>query len=169
MDLVSVADDKKENEATVNLTTMPPTGFAGIANRRTYRKPVIAAVNGYALGGGMEILVACNIVVATEKSKFGFPEVKRGVVIAAGGLARLARSVSYQIASELVLTGRLFSPQEAKSYGLVNEVISNQSNVVDAAMVYARQITAKYDLFFKKKFHANTHLNFILVHLTLFH
>ncbi|KAG2205368.1 hypothetical protein INT47_007153 [Mucor saturninus] len=142
MDLVSVADDKKENDATVSLATMPPTGFAGMANRRTSRKPVIAAVNGYALGGGMEILVACNIVVATEKSKFGFPEVKRGVVIAAGGLARLARSVSYQIASELVLTGRIFTTQEAKVYGLVNEVIPNDANVVDAAMVYAKQITA---------------------------
>lgn len=141
MDLVSVADKKQED--SVIMGNMPPTGFAGIANRRSYRKPVIAAVNGYALGGGMEILVACNIVIATEKSKFGFPEVKRGVVIAAGGLSRLARSVSYQIASELVLTGRIFNAQEAKSYGLVNELIQDDANVVDAAMVYAKQITAK--------------------------
>lgn len=144
MDLVNVVDSKVgDDKQSFKVGDLPPSGFAGMANRRSSRKPVIAAVNGYALGGGMEILVACNIVVATEKSKFGFPEVKRGVVVAAGGLSRLARSVSYQIASELVLTGRIFNAEEAKSYGLINEIIPNDASAVDAAISWAKIITAK--------------------------
>ncbi|KAI7899062.1 ClpP/crotonase-like domain-containing protein [Cokeromyces recurvatus] len=138
MDLVSAHNDNTNLGGSV----LPPTGFGGLSNRRTSRKPVIAAVNGYALGGGMEMVCSCNIVIATKRSQFGLPEVKQGVVIAAGGLARLARSVSYQLASELVLTGRFIMAEEAKSYGLVNEVISDDRNVVDAALVWAKQITA---------------------------
>ncbi|KAF7723089.1 hypothetical protein EC973_002373 [Apophysomyces ossiformis] len=144
MDLISA--QRSSNSAGGNLLTsvnLPPTGFAGISNRSIQaRKPIIAAVNGYALGGGTEIILACDIVVATKRSTFGLPEVKRGVVIAAGGLARLARSVSYQLASELALTGRFFSADEAKAYGLVNEVIPSEDNVVEAALVWARKIIA---------------------------
>ncbi|KAI9475484.1 MAG: ClpP/crotonase-like domain-containing protein [Benjaminiella poitrasii] len=138
MDLVSAHN----SNSSLGGSTLPPTGFGGLSNRRTSRKPVIAAVNGYALGGGMEIVCACNIVVATEKSQFGLPEVKRGVVIAAGGLARLARSVSYQVASELVLTGRFMDAQEAKFHGLVNEVVSNETDIVQSALIWAKQITS---------------------------
>ncbi|RCI04885.1 hypothetical protein CU098_013333, partial [Rhizopus stolonifer] len=104
MDLVSAHEARENDKSSVGGSAMPPTGFGGLSNRRMSRKPVIAAVNGFALGGGMEMVCACNMVIATEKSQFGLPEVKQGVVIAAGGLARLARSVSYQVASELVLT-----------------------------------------------------------------
>lgn len=143
---------------------MPPTGFGGLSNRGKARKPVIAAVNGFALGayvidpldvllqilifsdvvgGGTEMVLACNIVVATKRSKFGLPEVKRGVTIAAGGLARLARAVSYQVASEIALTGRFLTAEEFKSYGLVNEVIDDSADVVKAALEWAKKITAK--------------------------
>jgi enoyl-CoA hydratase/carnithine racemase len=147
MDLVSAHEARDQGTRDIGGSILPPSGFGGISNCRTSRKPVIAAVNGFALGGGMEMVVSCNIVVATEKSQFGLPEVKQGVVIAAGGLARLARSVSYQIASELVLTGRFMKADEAKAYGLLNEIIANDANVVDAAIVWAKQITSKYVYF----------------------
>ncbi|CAO3643461.1 unnamed protein product [Mucor hiemalis] len=142
MDLVSAHNARENDKTSIGGNVLPPTGFGGLSNRRITRKPVIAAVNGFALGGGMEMVVSCNIVVATEKSQFGLPEVKQGVVIAAGGLARLARSVSYQIASELVLTGRFMKADEAKTHGLVNEIIPNDANIVDAALRWAKQITA---------------------------
>ncbi|KAL7313776.1 hypothetical protein PS15m_007471 [Mucor circinelloides] len=142
MDLVNAHHARADDKQSLGGTTLPPSGFGGLSNRRSSRKPVIAAVDGFALGGGMEMVVSCNIVVATEKSKFGLPEVKQGVVIAAGGLARLARSVSYQVASELVLTGRFMKADEAKQHGLVNEIIPDGANVVDAAITWAKQITA---------------------------
>lgn len=89
------------------------------------------------------MVLACNIVVATRKSKFGLPEVKRGVTIAAGGLARLARAVSYQVASEIALTGRFLTAEEFKNYGFVNEVIDDDADVVKAALEWAKKITAK--------------------------
>lgn len=145
MDLVNAhhAREGEDGKNQMGGGTLPPTGFGGLSNRRMARKPVIAAVNGYALGGGMEMVLSCNIVVATEKSQFGLPEVKRGVVIAAGGLARLARYVSYQVASDMVLTGRFLTASEAKEHGLVNEIIPNDANVVDAALSWAKRITAK--------------------------
>lgn len=143
MDLVSAHHARESDKNALGGGALPPTGFGGLSNRRTSKKPVIAAVNGFALGGGMEMVASCNIVVATEKSQFGLPEVKQGVVIAAGGLARVARSVSYQVASELVLTGRFIKADEAKSHGLVNEIIPNDKNVVDAALIWANRITAK--------------------------
>ncbi|KAI8050690.1 ClpP/crotonase-like domain-containing protein [Thamnidium elegans] len=141
MDLVSAHETREEGVIDIS-KSLPLNGFGGLSNRRASRKPIIAAVNGFALGGGMEMVLSCNIVVATEKSQFGLPEVKQGVVIAAGGLARLARYVSYQVASDLVLTGRFMKADEAKSYGLINEIISNDANVVDAAIVWAKKITA---------------------------
>ncbi|KAI8978454.1 ClpP/crotonase-like domain-containing protein [Pilobolus umbonatus] len=141
MDLVSAHETSSFNQQSQS-STFPDTGFGGLSNRRTSKKPVIAAVNGYALGGGLEMVVSCDIVVATQKSLFGYPEVKQGVVIAAGGLARLARSVSYQIASELVLTGRSMRAEEAKQHGLVNEIIPDDQDIVEAALEWARKITA---------------------------
>ncbi|KAG0170337.1 hypothetical protein DFQ28_010678 [Apophysomyces sp. BC1034] len=145
MDLVSAlhARDSAASGGVMTGVNLPPTGFAGISNRGVgVRKPIIAAVNGYALGGGTEITLGCDLVVATKRSTFGLPEVKQGVVVAAGGLARLARAVSYQVASELLLTGRFFSADEAKAYGLVNEVIPADDDVVEAALVWARKIIA---------------------------
>ncbi|CDS13834.1 hypothetical protein LRAMOSA06008 [Lichtheimia ramosa] len=147
MDLVSMNSERSSSDAGEEggmspESLLPENGFGGLANRRLARKPIIAAVNGYALGGGTELTLACNIVVATKNSIFGLPEVKQGVVVAGGALARLARAVSYQVASEITLTGRQYSADEFKNYGLVNQVVDNDVNVVDAAMIWARKIVA---------------------------
>lgn len=96
-------------------------GFAGIT-KRPPRKPVIAAVEGYALAGGCEIVLACDLVVAAENARFGIPEVKRGLVAGAGGLLRLPRRIPYAVAMELALTGDFLDAPDAYRYGLVNRV-----------------------------------------------
>ncbi|MER6985025.1 enoyl-CoA hydratase-related protein, partial [Streptomyces carpinensis] len=87
-------------------------GFAGIVQQPP-RKPLIAAVEGYALAGGFEIVLACDLVVAARTANFGLPEVKRGLTAAAGGLFRLPRRIPYHLAMELVLTGRMWPATEA--------------------------------------------------------
>jgi enoyl-CoA hydratase len=96
-------------------------GFAGLTNA-AIRKPLIAAVEGHALAGGFEMALACDLIVASESSKFGLPEVKRGLVANAGGLVRLPRQLPYRVALELVLTGSTVSAQELLSHGLINRV-----------------------------------------------
>ncbi|KAG2186879.1 hypothetical protein INT44_003106 [Umbelopsis vinacea] len=130
------------NKNSMSGGEMPASGFGGLSKRNQARKPVIAAVNGFALGGGTEIVLACDIVVATEKSIFGLPEVKRGVIAAMGGIARVVRIIGYQRACEMALTGRHLSAHEAKNFGFVNEVISNDQDVVAAGLKWAKQITA---------------------------
>ena len=88
-----------------DLPVVPGRGFGGIAERPP-AKPVIAAVEGYALAGGFELVLACDLVVASEEAKFGLPEVTRGLVAGAGGLLRLPRRVPYHLAMEITLTGR---------------------------------------------------------------
>ncbi|KAI8063319.1 ClpP/crotonase-like domain-containing protein [Gongronella butleri] len=117
------------------------SGFGGVSNRNQGRKPLIAAVDGYAVGGGSEIIAASDIVVATEKSKFGFPEAKQGMIVSSGGLARIVRSLPYQVAAELLLTGRMITAKEAHGYGFVNKVLPNNANVVDTALEFAKAIT----------------------------
>lgn len=101
---------------------MPPSGFGGLA-RRKGRKPVICAVNGLCFGGGAEIIINSDIVIAASRALIGLPEVKRGVVAMAGALPRLVRTVGKQRAMEMVLTGRSLSAVEAERWGLVNEVV----------------------------------------------
>jgi len=101
---------------------VPKNGFAGLTGRRAMTKPVIAAVNGYALGGGFEIALACHLVVADSTAKFGLTEVKVGLVAAAGGLVRLPRAIPPKLATELILTGRRLDAAEALDLGLVNRV-----------------------------------------------
>lgn len=101
---------------------MPSSGFGGLS-RRGGKKPVIAAVNGIAFGGGMEIVINTDIVIASEAATFALPEVKRGVVALAGALPRLVRTVGKQRAMEMALTGRTLSAQEAASWGLINKVV----------------------------------------------
>ena len=102
---------------------MPSTGFGGIAERFDLSKPVIAAVNGDAIGGGLEIVLACDIAVAVEGARFGLPEPKVGLV-ASGGLHRLARGIPDKWAMEIALTGRLFGADEALRLGLINRVVA---------------------------------------------
>jgi enoyl-CoA hydratase/carnithine racemase len=101
---------------------MPNSGFGGLA-RRKGKKPVIAAVNGLCFGGGSEMIINCDLVIASSRSVFGLPEVKRGVVALAGALPRLVRTVGKQRAMEMALTGRNVLPNEAERWGLVNEVV----------------------------------------------
>jgi enoyl-CoA hydratase/carnithine racemase len=101
---------------------MPNSGFGGLA-RRKGKKPVICAVNGLCLGGGTEMIINSDIVIASSRAVFGLPEVKRGVVALAGALPRLVRTVGKQRAMEMVLTGRMVGAAEAEKWGLVNSVV----------------------------------------------
>jgi len=101
----------------------PPSGFAGLTHRFDLDKPVIAAVNGLALGGGLEIALACDLIVAAEHARFGFPEPRVGLAAMGGGVHRLVRQLPDKLAMGLLLTGRQISAHEAMAYGLVNEVV----------------------------------------------
>ncbi len=101
---------------------VPKNGFAGLTSRRDLPKPVIAAVNGYAMGGGLEIALACHLVVADATARFALSEVKVGLIAGAGGLVRLPRTVPPKVATEMILTGRRITAAEALGYGLVNRV-----------------------------------------------
>jgi len=105
------------------------------------RKPMIAAVEGYALGGGCEIVLACDLVVAAENAKFGIPEVKHGLVAAAGGLLRLPRRIPYAVAMELALTGDFLDARPAHAYGLVNRLTA-PGGALEGALELARAIAA---------------------------
>lgn len=104
------------------------------------RKPVIAAVEGYALAGGTEIVLATDLVVASKTAKFGIPEVKRGLVAAGGGLLRLPHRIPYQKALELALTGDSFTAEEAASWGFVN-VLTEPGEALTGALALAERIT----------------------------
>jgi enoyl-CoA hydratase len=97
-------------------------GFGGIVERPP-AKPVIAAVEGYALAGGFELVLACDLVVASEEAKFGLPEVRRGLVAGAGGLLRLPNRIPYHLAMEIALTGEHFSAARLAAAGLVNKLV----------------------------------------------
>lgn len=97
-------------------------GFGGIVERPP-AKPVIAAVEGYALAGGFELVLACDLVVASEEAKFGLPEVRRGLVAGAGGLLRLPNRIPYHLAMEIALTGEHFSAARLADAGLVNKLV----------------------------------------------
>ncbi|WP_433260990.1 crotonase/enoyl-CoA hydratase family protein [Actinosynnema sp. CS-041913] len=101
--------------------TLPGRGLAGMA-RRPPRKPVVAAVEGYALAGGFELVLACDLVVAADTATFGLPEVRRGLVAASGGLLRLPRRLPYHLAMELALTGAPMTAETAHHHGLVNRL-----------------------------------------------
>jgi enoyl-CoA hydratase/carnithine racemase len=113
-------------------------GFAGIA-RRSVPVPVIAAVNGPALAGGFEIVLACDLVVAAEHAIFGIPEVKRGLIAAGGGLVRLPRRLPMATAMELALTGDPITAARAYELGLVNRVVPAE-RVLDEALALADRI-----------------------------
>ena len=110
----------------------PPSGFAGLTHRFDLDKPVIAAVNGLALGGGLEIALACDLIIAAEHAQFGFPEPRVGLAAMGGGVHRLVRQLPDKVAMGLLLTGRQFSAHEAMAYGLVNEVVP--ANQLDSAV-----------------------------------
>ena len=117
---------------------MERRGFAGLV-RQYVDKPLIAAVNGFALGGGTELALFCDLIVASENATFGLPEVRRGLMAAGGGLLRLPRQIPLKIAMQLILTGDPMSARQAEHRGLVNEVVP-QGQVGEAALRLAERI-----------------------------
>jgi enoyl-CoA hydratase len=109
---------------------------------RRIKKPIVAAVNGFALGGGCELMMCCDIVVASETARFGQPEINIGIIPGAGGTQRLTRVVGKCKAMELILTGRQMSATEAEALGLVNRVVAPEL-VLEEARRMAREIAAK--------------------------
>ena len=106
------------------------------------RKPIIAAVSGWCLGGGSELALACDMIVASESARFGQPEINLGVIPGAGGTQRLARAVGKAIAMEMVLNGRQLSSDEALRFGLVNRVVA-VADYLDEAIRLASEIAAR--------------------------
>lgn len=117
----------------------PKTGFGGLTNRFDLNKPLIAAVNGFAMGGGFEMALVCDIVIASENAVFALPEARVGLFPAAGGVYRLPRALPQKIALGLMLTAKSISAAEAKALGLVNEVVA-PGMALEAARRWADQI-----------------------------
>ena len=118
---------------------MPASGFGGLTSRFDLNKPVIAAVNGLAAGGGFELALACDIVVAGEHATFSLPEVQVGLAALAGGLHRLPRHVGLKVAMGIALTGRRVDATEALQLGLVNQVVDRGAEL-SGAFDWARTI-----------------------------
>ncbi|CAG9184629.1 Carnitinyl-CoA dehydratase [Cupriavidus laharis] len=120
--------------------SLPGRGFGGLTEAPP-RKVLIAAVEGYALAGGFEMALACDLIVASKAAKFGLPEVKRGLVAAAGGLMRLPRRIPYHIAMEYALTGNMLGAEQAHAYGLVNR-LTEPGQALEAALALAEEVGA---------------------------
>jgi enoyl-CoA hydratase len=125
---------------TGEMPFIPGRGFAGFVEKLP-RKPLIAAVEGYALAGGLEVAIACDMIVAADNSKFGIPETKRGLAAGAGGLMRLPQQISPRIAMELALTGDFIDSARAAQLGLINQVVP-AGTALDAAKALAARIAA---------------------------
>lgn len=122
---------------TGELPVIKGRGFAGLVEALP-KKPLIAAVEGYALAGGFEIAIACDLVVVANNSKFGIPEAKRGLVAGAGGLMRLPRQIAPRIAMELALTGDFIDAARAYELGLVNRVVEPGASLAEAKALAAK-------------------------------
>ena len=116
-----------------------PSGFAGLTSRYDLDKPIIAAVNGVAMGGGFEIALACDIILASDNATFALPEPKVGLAALAGGMHRLPRQIGLKRAMGMMLTGRTVGADEGKDLGFVNDVVS-QSNLMKRAEEWAKMI-----------------------------
>lgn len=126
-------------QAAGNPITVPPTGFAGLTARYDLNKPVIAAVNGLAMGGGFEIALACDLIVAAESAVFALPEPKVGLAALAGGLHRLPREIGLKKALGMILTARRVTAAEGQALGFVNE-LAKPGEALAAAKKLAGQI-----------------------------
>lgn len=115
-------------------------GFGGLVQAPP-AKPLIAAVEGYALGGGFEMALSCDLIVAADDACFGLPEVKRGLIAAGGGAMRLPRQMPPRVAMELILTGEMMSAETALRFGLINRIVA-KGTALDGARALARSIAA---------------------------
>ena len=109
-----------------------PSGFAGLTSRYDLNKPIIAAVNGVAMGGGFEIALACDLIIASDNATFALPEPKVGLAALAGGMHRLPRQIGLKRALGMMLTGRTVKASEGKDLGFVNEVVSQEELLIRA-------------------------------------
>jgi enoyl-CoA hydratase/carnithine racemase len=121
----SAGNDLK-HQATGGEMKSPPSGFAGLTSRFDLTKPLIAAVNGVAMGGGFEIALACDIIIASEEAVFALPEPRVGLAALAGGLHRLPRAIGTKRAMAMILTARRVSAHEGKELGFVADVTAPQ-------------------------------------------
>jgi enoyl-CoA hydratase/carnithine racemase len=130
-----------ERRGAAFLADRHPRGIGGLTHRFGMTKPIIAAVNGFALGGGFELALACDLIVAAEHAEFGFPEPRIGLMAMDGGMHRLARHVPLKLAMGLLLTGRRVSAREAQQIGFVNQVVP-LAELLPAARRWAELILA---------------------------
>jgi enoyl-CoA hydratase len=132
--------------ANKSIHQMMDTDHIAVFGRiRTIRKPIIAAVSGWTLGGGCEIAMSCDMIIASETAKFGLPEVTIGVIPGAGGTQRLTRAVGKALAMEMILNNRMLSAQEALQHGLVNRVVPVDT-YLDEALSLAEEIASRAPL-----------------------
>lgn len=120
--------------ASIEETRHPSWGFAGMTNR-PLNKPVVAALNGAAVGGGLEIALTCDVIIAADEARLGLPEVTHGVFAAGGGVLRLTQHLPRKVALHLLLTGHLITASEAQSWGLVNAVVPRADLLAEALRV----------------------------------
>ena len=126
-------------QAEGNPVTVPPTGFAGLTSRWDLDKPVIAAVNGVAMGGGFEVALACDLILAADTARFALPEPKVGLAALAGGLHRLPRAIGLKRAMGMILTARTVDADEGKALGFVHDVF-RAAELLAAAKALAAHI-----------------------------
>jgi enoyl-CoA hydratase len=133
--------DIKQMENTDAVSMIAGDDFTDWSRFSRLRKPVIAAVSGWALGGGCELALSCDLIIASESAKFGQPEISIGIMPGAGGTQRLTRAVGKALAMELCLTDRRLTAEEARHYGLVNHVYPVESYLAEAVKL-AEKIAA---------------------------
>ena len=135
----SAGNDLKYQASGGDMSGQPASGFAGLTSRFDNPKPVIAAVNGVAMGGGFEIALACDLIIASENAVFALPEPRVGLAALAGGIHRLPREIGVKQAMGMLLTGRRVSADEGRQLGFVNDVVP-EGQALEAAKSWAGQI-----------------------------
>lgn len=135
----SAGNDLKYQAAGGDRSAMPDTGFGGMTSRWNLDKPVIAAVNGVAMGGGFELALACDLIIASDNARFALPEPKVGLAALAGGVHRLPRQIGLKRAMGMMLTARHVSAAEGLELGFVNEV-TTQDQLMERVMAWAALI-----------------------------
>jgi len=135
----SAGNDLKYQASGADMSGQPKSGFGGLTSRQDLVKPVIAAVNGVAMGGGFEIALACDLIIAAENAVFALPEPRVGLAALAGGVHRLPRQIGLKNAMGMMLTGRRVSAAEGQQLGFVNEVVP-VGQALAAAKRWAAQI-----------------------------
>jgi enoyl-CoA hydratase len=141
----SAGADIKEMSTWTSVEALKQGNLERFDSLRKISKPIIAAISGYALGGGLELAMACDIIVAAEGAKLGQPEINIGVFPGAGGTQRLTRTVGKYKAMDMILTGRMISAGEALSHGLVSRVVANELYLSEAKKL-AHEIASKAPL-----------------------